>query len=71
MAHIFPTLDRTKHSKLMAYPIGTEALSRALDGAPQHAMMTCDFFAGNPHHEENNSILAGKHVMKVCDFRCK
>jgi hypothetical protein len=50
---LFPTLDRPKHSKLMAYPIGAEALSRALDGVPQHRMIACDFFAGNPHHEQN------------------
>ncbi len=51
--HVFPTLDRPKHSKLMAYPIGTEALSRALDGVPQHSNIMCNFFAGNPHHEQN------------------
>ncbi len=51
--HIFPTLDRPKHSKLLAYPIGAEALSRALDGVPQHGDLACTFFAGNPHHEQN------------------
>ncbi len=51
--YIFPTLDRPKHSKLMAYPIGAEALSRALDGVPQHGDLACNFFAGNPHHEQN------------------
>ena len=51
--HIFPTLDRPKHSKLLSYPIGTEALSRALDGVPQHGDLACNFFAGNPHHEQN------------------
>jgi hypothetical protein len=47
--HIFPTLSRAKHSHLVSYPIGTEALSRALDGVPQHPMLACDFYAGNAH----------------------
>ncbi len=51
--HIFPTLDRPKHSKLLAYPIGAEALSRALDGVPQHGDLACEFFTGNPHHQQN------------------
>ncbi len=50
--HIFSTLDRPKHSKLLVYPIGAEALSRALDGVPQHVDLACNFFAGNPHHEQ-------------------
>jgi hypothetical protein len=51
-AHIFPTLGRIKPSKLLAYPIGVEALSRGLDGVPQHDLLACDFSAGNPHHEQ-------------------
>jgi hypothetical protein len=54
---IFPTLDRPRHSKLMAYPIGVEALSCALDGVPQHSAIACNFFAGNPHHEQNKRAL--------------
>ncbi len=50
---IFPTLDRPRCSKLLAYPIGAEALSRALDGVPQHGDLACNFFASNPHHEQN------------------
>jgi hypothetical protein len=57
MTHIFPTRDRPKVSKLLAYPIGAEALSRALDGVPQHGDITCDFFAGNPHHEQHKRAL--------------
>jgi hypothetical protein len=56
--HVFPTLDRPRHSKLMGYPIGAEALSRALDGVPQHGLITCNFFASNPHHEQNKLPLA-------------
>jgi hypothetical protein len=63
MAHIFPTLDRPKHSKLLAYPIGTEALSRALDGVPQYALLACEFFAGNPNHEQNRRALL--YIMAV------
>ena len=37
----------------MAYPVGAEALSHALTGVPQHALIACEFFARNPHHEEN------------------
>jgi hypothetical protein len=55
--HIFPTRDRPKHSKLMAYPIGAEALSRALDGVPQHRELSCGFWAGNPHHEQHKRAL--------------
>jgi hypothetical protein len=47
--HIFPTLYREKHSHLVSYPIGAEALSRALDGLPQHQTLACNFFAGNTH----------------------
>jgi hypothetical protein len=47
--HIFPTLHREKHSHLVSYPMGAEALSRVLDGLPQHQMLACNFFAGNTH----------------------
>jgi hypothetical protein len=47
--HVFPTLSRAKHSHLVSYPIGAEALSRALDGVPQHRMLACDFYAGSAH----------------------
>jgi hypothetical protein len=47
--HIFPTRDRAKHSHLVSYPLGAEALSRALDGVPQHADLSCSFIAGNTH----------------------
>jgi hypothetical protein len=45
--HIFPTQSRTKHSKLVSFPVGAELLSRALDGLPQHAQLTCIFSAGS------------------------
>ncbi len=48
---IFPTLSRTKHAKTLSYPIGAQALSRALDGVPQHDQIGCTFYAGNPAHE--------------------
>jgi hypothetical protein len=60
---IFPTVDRAKHSKLLAYPIGAEALSRGLEGVPQCALLACEFFAGNPSHEEN--LRARLYVMAV------
>jgi hypothetical protein len=47
--YIFSTLYRDKHSNLVSYSLGAEALSRALDGVPQHAALTCQFFAGNAH----------------------
>jgi hypothetical protein len=46
---MFPTLSRAKHSHLVSYPIGAEALSQALEGVPQHAALTCSFCAGNTH----------------------
>jgi hypothetical protein len=49
--HIFPTSSRSKHSKEVSYPIGAEALSRTLDGVPQHELITCDFYAGSPQHD--------------------
>jgi hypothetical protein len=54
--YIFPTLHRDKHSHLVSYPLGAEALSRALDGVPQHAMLTCQFFAGNTHQRLDNPL---------------
>jgi hypothetical protein len=48
-AYVFPTLSRAKHSHLVSYPLGAEALSRALDGVPQHAALACHFIAGNTH----------------------
>jgi hypothetical protein len=60
---IFPTVDRAKHSKLLAYPIGAEAISQGLDGVPQHEILVCEFFAGNPNHEENKRTLL--YVMAV------
>jgi hypothetical protein len=47
--HIFPTSSRSKHSKEVSYPIGTEALSTALDGVPQHDQIVCDFYGGGQH----------------------
>jgi hypothetical protein len=65
--HTFPTLSRAKHSHLVSYPIGAEALSRALDGVPQHGMLACDFYAGNAHQHLDQplqivlSVLYRKH----------
>jgi hypothetical protein len=65
--NIFPTLSRAKHSYLVSYPIGSEALSRALDGVPQHGMLACDFYAGNAHQHLDEplqlvlSVLYRKH----------
>jgi hypothetical protein len=47
--HIFPTSSRSKHSKEVSYPIGAEALSKALDGVPQHDRIVCDFYGGGQH----------------------
>jgi hypothetical protein len=47
--HIFPTSSRSKHSKEVSYPIGAEALSKALDGLPQHDRIVCDFYGGGQH----------------------
>ena len=49
--HIFPTSSRSKHSKEVSYPIGTEALSQALDGVPQHDQIVCDFYGGGAHDD--------------------
>jgi hypothetical protein len=57
--YIIPTKSRAKHSKLVSYPIGAEALSRALDGVPQHKRLTCTFYAGNPNRD------VGKEVFRV------
>ncbi len=60
--HIFPTLHRDKHSKLVAFPVGAEVLSRLLEGVPQHALMTCSFYAGNPHRDRG-PIIHVLHLM--------
>ena len=54
---IFPTHDRQKHSKLVAYPIGAESLSVALADVPQAEYLSCSFFAGNPH--------SGRHIRAI------
>jgi hypothetical protein len=65
--HIFPTLSRGKHSKLQSYPIGAKALSRALEGVPQHNQIGCTFYAQNPKADKNKdkiyvmSVLYEKH----------
>jgi hypothetical protein len=53
---VIPTRSRSKHSHLLSYPLGAEALSRALDGVPQHAALTCDFTAGNTHQHLDNPL---------------
>jgi hypothetical protein len=55
--HIFPTTFRGKHPKLVAYPIGAEALSLALADVPQADQLTCTFSAGSPH--------SGRHVREI------
>jgi hypothetical protein len=57
---VFPTASRTKHSKLVSYPVGAEVLSRAFDGVPQHQAITCSFVAGNPQRtltQEQTRVL--------------
>jgi hypothetical protein len=54
--HIFPTSSRSKHSKEVSYPIGAEALSKALDGVPQHDRIVCDFYGGRPHDDGKPQI---------------
>jgi hypothetical protein len=61
--HIFPTLSRAKHSQLVSYPIGAEALSRALDGVPQHDMLACDFYAGNAHQHLDEPLQLALSVL--------
>jgi hypothetical protein len=60
--HIFPTSSRGKHSKEVSYPIGAEALSRALAGIPQHGLITCSFYAGYPQYDD------GKPQFHVIQF---
>jgi hypothetical protein len=60
---IISTIYRPKHSKLLAYPIGAEALSQGFEGVPQYAWLACEFFAGNPCHEQNRRTLI--YVMAV------
>jgi hypothetical protein len=54
---IFPTTFRGKHPKLVAYPIGAEALSLALADVPQADRLTCTFSAGSPH--------SGRHIREI------
>jgi hypothetical protein len=69
--YIFPTLHRDKHSHLVSYPLGAEALSRALDGVPQHAQLTCRFTAGNTHQHLDKPlqlVLAGSYLRRERSF---
>lgn len=54
---IFQTLFRAKHSHLVSYPLGAEALSRALAGIPQYAVVKCEFVAGNSHQHLDRLVL--------------
>jgi hypothetical protein len=56
-AHIFPTKSRNKHSKLVRYPVGAEVLSRALDGVPQHGVLSCTFTATDSHRRREGSEM--------------
>lgn len=60
--HIFPTQSRTKHSKLVSFPVGAELLSRALDGVPQHAMLACVFSAGSLQRDLGKELI---YVMSI------
>lgn len=55
--HIFQTLFRAKHSHLVSYPLGAEALSQALAGIPQHAAVKCEFVAGNSHQHLDKPLF--------------
>jgi hypothetical protein len=60
---IFPTSNRSKHSKEVSYPIGAEALSCTLDGVPQHDLITCSFYAGYPQYDDGKPQFHVLHVM--------
>lgn len=59
---IFPTKWRSKHSKLVAFPVGAENLSRALDGVPQHGEIAC-VFSGSVLQQDVGKTLI--YVMSV------
>jgi hypothetical protein len=61
-AHIFPTSHRDKHAKTVSFPLGAEALSRTLDGVPQHDLLTCSFYAGGPHADKDKEQIHLLHV---------
>jgi hypothetical protein len=61
--HIFPTSDRSKHSKEVSYPIGAEALSLALGGLPQQDLITCSFYSGYPQYDNGKPQFHVLHVM--------
>jgi hypothetical protein len=60
--HIFPTRHRDKHGKAVSFPLGAEALSRALDGIPQHAMIACHFYVGDMERRPAKPL---EHVLHV------
>jgi hypothetical protein len=62
-AHLFPTSYRLKHSKHVSYPLGAEALSRALDGVPQHELITCDFGPGSLQNDLDKLDFQVLHVI--------
>ena len=61
--HIFPTTNRSKHSKTVSYPVGAEQLSRALADVPQAGAITCSFTAGS--NAENRPDLDNYLVLQA------
>lgn len=61
--HIFPTNSRDKLGKAVSFALGAENLSRALEGVPQHKMITCNFYAGDVYRDLHRPLIHVMHIM--------
>jgi hypothetical protein len=72
---IFHTPHRGQHGRAVSYPLGAEAISRALDGVPQHGIFTCSFQSGSLEQDLAKSklyvltITYSKHAASFNDGR--
>jgi hypothetical protein len=66
--HLFPTAHRSRHSQSLSYPVGAELLSRALDGVPQHAQLSCDFTLGNVQATDQLFVMSVMYRRRARSF---
>lgn len=61
IVHLIPTSTRDKIGAPLSYPIGTEAISRGLDGVPHLASLWASFYA----HRFRDSIAPAGEVLTL------
>ena len=53
---VIPTMSKAKISRDLSYPVGAEAISRAVEGVPQHSLLRLQF-----HYWGDNSLRRGEY----------